>query len=1038
MSYTQYASGRSKLPFSNLNITTNNTGSLGVTGTYYLSIQGENRVGLNLNSDLVPVSVTPTTKIIITLPTILAAEDWQNIIISTSLTNDVETLTQIISVNKEDFTTPLELSSNRIFKLTNTERTVATINDLPSSPEQGLIRYITSLNYYYVYDKYSEETVNNTTILSATLGRWIRIGTINTYQENTNDPGGCDQDIRTPNLNPKIPDYAVDGSKGESVTYWIRNDFTDPIPSGTRVSGIIRLYEEDKSQLFDSLIILEAKGYVNLSTGVLNTSTATGEINYSPYITELVLEEDLPSGSAIAIEVSPKFRPEHLYNNVPYLANLQILLTFAPNSGVYAPGSKLLGNFIYNEYDKFRIVPQFGLSAKKLKGSGVINSYELFSVGEETISNILPNTNNQYIYLTSNASTVCTTANTLNGSVKRAKISTLDGISNPISYGNINLDNTSKLNIELNYITSIRSNYPDIISNSNKGTFNASYLVVIIKNNLNQYFKYEYFIPLNETSSDLTLNYSDFSSLSSLPSNSNNFGLYGIEDIVINNISESSNFPNSSYEVFLALRYLNTVTSIDHSVSELYEAELNISNIFSNSSSWRKAVSTKSELRNLERNTITNHQACYVFENNYIYFFDSSNTLIDNNDSIIRLDSNPGSWIKYTINTNKWFNGNTNPSSSLGSIGDFYLNTTNGDYFNKTDNVTWTFISSFKTNWLTDSGVPSNSLGNIGDFYIDLNNANLYKKTTITNWTLLRKLKTDWINNTSSPLEEEGNVGDYFINTSTSEYYIKTNNTTWDLLGSFSPSFVSGVVNTLNPGEQASASISNTGNPNEFAINLNIPRGNSGNNGTNGTAATITIGTVTTLSPGSSATVTNIGSSSAAVLNFGIPQGLQGSVSGSNGFTVTERTSPIPTSSLETGIFVSSSDKKLKYREENNGTVNTLAVLNKLQQYTATQGITTVTLTDGATITANLNLTNKFKVTLGGNRTITATNLQDATYTFRIYQDSTGSRTLTFDTMFKFAGGTAPTLSTDPNSLDLLSCECDGTNLICVLTKDFS
>lgn len=44
-----------------------------------------------------------------------------------------------------------------------------------------------------------------------------------------------------------------------------------------------------------------------------------------------------------------------------------------------------------------------------------------------------------------------------------------------------------------------------------------------------------------------------------------------------------------------------------------------------------------------------------------------------------------------------------------------------------------------------------------------------------------------------------------------------------------------------------------------------------------GISATITIGTTTTLSAGSSATVTNSGSASAAILNFGIPMGATGS-----------------------------------------------------------------------------------------------------------------------------------------------------------------
>lgn len=43
-----------------------------------------------------------------------------------------------------------------------------------------------------------------------------------------------------------------------------------------------------------------------------------------------------------------------------------------------------------------------------------------------------------------------------------------------------------------------------------------------------------------------------------------------------------------------------------------------------------------------------------------------------------------------------------------------------------------------------------------------------------------------------------------------------------------------------------------------------------------GTAATIAVGTTSTLPANSQATVTNAGSSNAAVFNFGIPQGSQG------------------------------------------------------------------------------------------------------------------------------------------------------------------
>ena len=52
--------------------------------------------------------------------------------------------------------------------------------------------------------------------------------------------------------------------------------------------------------------------------------------------------------------------------------------------------------------------------------------------------------------------------------------------------------------------------------------------------------------------------------------------------------------------------------------------------------------------------------------------------------------------------------------------------------------------------------------------------------------------------------------------------------------------------------------------------------GTNGTNGTNGAAATVAVGTTTTLAAGSSATVTNSGTTTSAVLNFGIPAGTGG------------------------------------------------------------------------------------------------------------------------------------------------------------------
>jgi len=59
-------------------------------------------------------------------------------------------------------------------------------------------------------------------------------------------------------------------------------------------------------------------------------------------------------------------------------------------------------------------------------------------------------------------------------------------------------------------------------------------------------------------------------------------------------------------------------------------------------------------------------------------------------------------------------------------------------------------------------------------------------------------------------------------------------------------------------------------------IALKGANGSNGSNGTNGTTPNLTVGTTTTLSPGSSATVTRTGTLTNPVFNFGIPQGVQG------------------------------------------------------------------------------------------------------------------------------------------------------------------
>ena len=102
-----------------------------------------------------------------------------------------------------------------------------------------------------------------------------------------------------------------------------------------------------------------------------------------------------------------------------------------------------------------------------------------------------------------------------------------------------------------------------------------------------------------------------------------------------------------------------------------------------------------------------------------------------------------------------------------------------------------------------------------------------------------------------------------------------------------------------------------------------------------------------------------------------------------------------------------------------------------------------VTLTDAASVATDLNTGNVFYVTLGGNRTLaapteTTTNIGAVGQIF-IQQDGTGSRTLSYNTVFQFPGASVPTLSTSANAVDTLFYAVrTATKVDAILVKNFN
>ena len=94
-----------------------------------------------------------------------------------------------------------------------------------------------------------------------------------------------------------------------------------------------------------------------------------------------------------------------------------------------------------------------------------------------------------------------------------------------------------------------------------------------------------------------------------------------------------------------------------------------------------------------------------------------------------------------------------------------------------------------------------------------------------------------------------------------------------------------------------------------------------------------------------------------------------------------------------------------------------------------------VSLTDAASISLDLSTGNSFAVTLGGNRTLAnpSNAIAGQVGYIYVYQDGTGSRTLSFGNSYRFAEGAAPVMTTSISAVDMLVFSVRGVSAVDVI-----
>jgi hypothetical protein len=455
-------------------------------GDYYFVLQGQNVVGLNLQSDIVgPITVAVDDRIDITIPDDWQnGEDWHYFVLSMSDSNDPTTFSRIAYYRgygsdrstRQPLPVTLQLSRDEHLEMqkivsaiaAGTEPTDAEIRAaLPSSSDlmPGMVRGVSDTGFWYIYHAWAsidaDADAGRTIIKGTPTGAWYRIGSALTFVSSLTDPGACGQDIRDiSDLVVDAPDYSVDaGGDSAPMRYWALVPPTSgSLETGSRIGLVIQYGESDRTRSLAQFIKVRFLGHVNLSTGQLDTSDGLGgQMAYvgmwQPYnaaASPLIVQKDIPSGSAYAFEVQFFMPSAMAAGNVALGGFIKIKPVDILISGEFVE-TPFFDNTVYSVGDLRRVVPGYGSSLMILSGGYIVQQYSLRFLGEELVAdNIALNTDNQQVFINGMGATWVAAAGTAlpAGAGLRAVFGTVNGegqaypavaVSSPTSFASLNI-----------------------------------------------------------------------------------------------------------------------------------------------------------------------------------------------------------------------------------------------------------------------------------------------------------------------------------------------------------------------------------------------------------------------------------------------------------------------------------------------------------------------------------------------------------------------------------------------------------------------
>ena len=983
---TQFASGRNQLlPPSIYNIGSGNI--MGGSTLYYFWLQGRNRVGYNTPSTSSSMVVPNNCALGITIAGInyLDSENWFEFLIYTSQTNDFSTAQLVGSYRALDVdqitkrtlgsSTPLSSDPHQIVLTENYQLNITTtVTDptvLPVLPIHGMRRFITSLSQTFRYDETSTATVNNTTVLSATTGRWIYTGSTHLVEDPTdltNDPNGCNQDLNTIAGNPDLilATYNVSGNIGIPVHYYLKSSSNTTITKGTPIVLSARIDDIDVTSDFNLLFDIIIYGKVSTTDYSLITTnflSAGSSVPYDHFKHNIILEDDINPNEYLLLSITPHFATTDIDINITPQVSLSIYPYFAQNTSTYADSNLTVGNIIFKEYDN-RIVVPYGFGAiKVLGGSGCINLYTWRNQPATILTNYVASTAGQYVLTTRTGAALIGTPSSIEPI--RAVISTVAGFSTPCNWStttSITAGQTVNYNITISQDSEgynpINPTYTDLLLRGlvNKAKLNTNKILLLIKIDTVCKGFIITFDPTLTTLSGIVTDWSAGTVYTDSDILGFNKNLFRPLEATHTVTGTGSNFPSGT-SVAVAYSFLydgTSVSDVSHSPIDgcittqfISDSDLGARYLF-----WGEAVTDLTALRALLKLGDSVPEARYVATKRHPYHYDSASTLDDDNEHIIKPNDITASGRWLADYSNAWYTGTSIPSNSLGDYGDWYLKSDTSDLYVKDNSNTWIFNSNIKglgTSWHSGSGVPSNSLGVNGDYYLDLNTANIYIKTAGV-YSLSGNIRgvqgSVWRNGSGVPDDSIGISGDYYLDNSTGTIYYKAS-TTYNIIGIFSGTSTTG-----------SLALNNLGSTNTNATQI-------------------------------------------ALLN---------------------------------------QDNSLQVQDSSNGAKHLVAVLDKSQVFRKPQIIQPVILPFSSTVSVDASLSDTFDISLTDNITLqNPTNLRNGQILrFRCTEDNTGTRVVSYDTLYDFGSAGTPTTPISANKMNIVTCISDGLGLACSIQTGYS